>query len=156
MANTKSILVNDKEYKVQKLPVFDTIDLQIEVMSNCGGLIAQAVTMYLDIKNGREVDDSRLTEFFNSLSVKGLSPLKAKIMKQVITPENKFLSDESEAEMWFSRPENQGDVWQVLIQAGIALLGEYLPSFVQGIVADSEKKMTENTFQSLMTAGRKP
>lgn len=155
MANIKSILVNDKEYKVQKLPVFETLDLQIEVMSNCGGLIAQAASMYLDLKKGKDIDDSRLNELFNSLSVKGLSPLKAKIMKQVITPENQFLSDEAEVERWFSRPENQADVWQVLIQAGITLLGEYLPSFVQGIIAEGEKKMAETTSQSPMNTGRK-
>jgi len=151
----KSILVGDKEYKVQMLSVLDSLDLQIEFISNCGGLITQIASMYKDAKSGKEVSDERLGEAFKSINPQTIKPIKNKILERVITPENKFLSDETEIEGWFGRDENKGDIWEVLVKAAQVLLGEYLPSFLKGIMDQIGEKMTEEQSKYPTTSGRK-
>ena len=151
----KSILVGDKEYKVQMLSVLDSLDLQVEFITNCGGPISQAVAMYMDVKKGKEVSDDRFAEIFKSINPQTLKPIKSKILSRVITPENKFLSDESEIENWFGREENHGDVWEVLVKAAQMLLGEYLPSFLKEVANQVGEKMTEAQLKFPNTSGRK-
>lgn len=151
----KSILVGDKEYKVQMLSVLDSLDLQVEFVSNCGGLIAQGVSMFMDVKKGKEVSDERFAEMFKSINPQSLKPIKGQILARVITPENKFLSDESEIENWFGREENHGDVWEVLVKAAQMLLGEYLPSFLREVTSKIGEKMTEAQSKFPTNSGRK-
>lgn len=151
----KSILVGDKEYKVQMLSVLDSIDLQIEFVSNCGGMISQAMAIFMDYKKGKDIDDSRLAELFKTINPTTLKPIKQKVLARVITPDNRFLADETEIENWFGRPENQGDVWEVLIKGAHALLGEYLPSFLKGMTEQIGEKMTDLQSKSPTSSGRK-
>lgn len=151
----KSILVGDKEYKIQMLSVLDSIDLQIEFVSNCGGLISQAMAIFMDYKKGKDIDDSRLAELFKTINPETLKPIKQKVLARVITPDNRFLADETEIENWFGKPENQGDVWEVLIKGAHALLGEYLPSFLKGMTEQIGEKMTDLQSKSPMSSGRK-
>lgn len=151
----KSILVGDKEYKIQMLSVLDSIDLQIEFVSNCGGLISQAISIFMDYKKGKDIDDSRLAELFKTINPETLKPIKQKVLARVITPDNRFLADETEIENWFGKPENQGDVWEVLIKGAHELLGEYLPSFLKGMTEQIGEKMTDLQSKSPMSSGRK-
>ena len=151
----KSILVGDKEYKVQMLSVLDSIDLQIEFVSNCGGIIGQAIAIFMDYKNGKEIKDDRIAELFKNINPATLKPIKTKIFERIITPDNRFLSDEAEIEKWFSQPENKGDIWDVLLKGAKELLGEYLPSFLKGITDKIGEKMTEDQLKFPMNTGRK-
>lgn len=151
----KSILVGDKEYKVQMLSVLDSIDLQIEFVSNCGGMIGQAIAIFMDFKNGKEIKDDRIAELFKNINPATLKPIKTKIFERIITPDNRFLSDEAEIEKWFSQPENKGDIWDVLLKGAKELLGEYLPSFLKGITDKIGEKMTEDQLKFPMNTGRK-
>lgn len=151
----KSILVGDKEYKVQMLSVLDSIDLQIEFVSNCGGLIGQAVAIFIDYKNGKEIKDDRIAELFKNINPTTLKPIKKKIFERIITPEDRFLSDEAEIEKWFSQPENKGDIWDVLLKGAKELLGEYLPSFLSGITEEIGEKMTETPLKFPTSTVRK-
>ena len=151
----KSILVGGKEYKVQMLSVLDSIDLQIEFVSNCGGLIAQAISIFMDYKKGKAIEDERIAELFKTINPTSLKPIKEKILARVITPENRFLADESEIEKWFSQKENQGDIWELLIKGAYELLGEYLPSSLKGMTETIGEKMTEEKLRSPLSSGRK-
>lgn len=151
----KSILVGDKEYKVQMLSVLDSIDLQMEFITNCGAAIGQVVSIVMDFKKGKKIEDGRFAEIFKNIKAETLKPLKTKILERIITPENRILSDETEIERWFSLPENQGDVWEVLWKGAQELLGEYLPSFLKGMTETIGEKMTETQLKFPQSSGRK-
>lgn len=152
---TKSILVGGKEYKVQTLSVLDAIDLQIEFVSNCGGVVTQLISIFFDYKNGKKVSDDRFAELFKNINPQNIKPIKTKVLERVITPENRFLGDEAEIENWFSREENQGDVWEVLVKAASELLGEYLPSFLKQMTSTIGEKMTDAQSKFQKNSGRK-
>lgn len=151
----KSIQVNGKEYKVQMMSVLDSIDLQIEFLSNCGGLIGQAISIFTDFKKGKEIKDERIVELFKTINPESLKPIKTKVLARIITPENRFLSDEAEIESWFGRQENQGDIWELLIKGAVELLGEYLPSFLKGMTEKIGEKTTDEQSKSQTSSGRK-
>lgn len=133
MAGIESIVVNEKTYKVQKLGVLDTLYLQAEILRCLGSSIGDIANV---IKNAGgkigSVDMSELGSALSKVNPEDLKTLEPKILSQVITPENKFLGDVVYLEEWFSRPDNAGDVWGVLIRAASVLLGEYLPRFLKG------------------------
>ena len=156
MAEIKSILVNGKQYKVQMMSVLDTIDLQIETVSSLGGFISELAKIWVSAKNGENLKKQSFEMIFKGLNVEAIKPFKKKILAQVITPENQFLSDESEIEKWFGRPENRGDVWEVLVKATAELLGEYLPNFLREIVDQGMEKVQAAKFQSQNGLEQKP
>lgn len=137
------------------LSVLDSIDLQIEFVSNCGGIIGQSIAIFMDYKNGKEIKDDRIAELFKNINPATLKPIKTKIFERIITPDNRFLSDESEIEKWFSQPENKGDIWEVLLKGAQELLGEYLPSFLKGMTEEIGEKMTDNPLKFPNNTGRK-
>ena len=137
------------------MSVLDSIDLQIEFLSNCGGLISQAISIYTDVKKGKEVKDERLGDLFKSINPESLKPIKTKILSRIVTPENRFLSDESEIENWFGRQENRGDIWELLVKGACELLGEYLPSFLKGMTEKIGEKTTDDQSTSQTSSGRK-
>lgn len=148
MAETKSILVNSKQYKVQTLSVLDTIDLHLDMMASLGGFLGKLALVWTDLKNGKTVSKDEMTSLFSGISTEGLKPLKKRVFGQVITPENKFLSDEMEIEGWFGRPENREDVWDVLVKASIELLGEYAPSFLRDLANQGLEKVSADKSKS--------
>lgn len=148
MAEIKPILINGKKYQVQMLSVLDTIDLQIETMASLGSIIGKIAAIWVDARKNKDIDKEILGTLFKDVDVKALSPIKNKVFSQVITPENKFLADQVEVENWFSRQENRGDVWEVLIRATVELLGEYVPSFLRDLINQGMEKVSANKLKS--------
>ena len=138
----KSILVGDKTYKVQTLSVLDSIDFQIEFATGLGGFVAKLAAAYATVQNGKKVEKDFLDTLFDGLKPENLKSIKKKVFEQVITPENKFLNDESYIEQWFDKEENRDDVWSVLQQATVILLGEYMPSFLKNMMKEGQEKMS--------------
>lgn len=143
MAEMKSILVNGKQYKVQMLSVLDTIDLHLDTMSSLGGLLGKLAFIWTDVQNGKTLPKEEVTNLFQGIDPEHLKPLKKRVLGQVITPENRFLGDETEIERWFTQPENREDVWEVLVKSTIELLGEYAPSFLKEMTKIGMKKVSE-------------
>lgn len=139
-AEIKSFIVNEHAYKVQMLPVLDTIDLHIEMVSSCGGFLSQAIALVLKYRQNGKIENGEIAEVFKGLKPESLKPIKKKVFAQVITSENQFLSDEVEIERWFSQKENRADVWEVLVKATGELLGEYMPSFLKELTTGMLEK----------------
>ena len=156
MAEIKSILVNGKQYKVQMLPVLDTIDLHLDALESFGEAIGKYILTIADIKAGRAVNNDEICSVLRLISSEKSKPLKTKILGQVITPENKFLSDPVAIEAWFSKPENKEDVWEVLIQATKELLGEYLPNFLRDLANQAPGKVEADKSKSQKSTDAKP
>lgn len=154
----KDILVGEKKYKVQTLSVLDSIDFQIEFTTGLGGFLGKLAAAYATVQNGEEVSKDFLDTLFDGIKPENLKPLKKKVLAQVITPENKFLSDESYIETWFSKDENREDVWTVLQQATVVLLGEYTPSFFKKLIKMGQEKVSamQTQFKSPSTTKKKP
>ena len=143
MADIESFLVNEKTYKVQLLGVLDSLYFQAELAQTLGSAVGEIVNLAIKAKG--KIGDIDIGELGNSISKinpEALKKIQPKILAQVITPENRFLGDQQTIEEWFSKPENTGDVWEVLIKGAIALLGKYLPSFLKG---NLQKEKTEAT-----------
>lgn len=156
MAEIKSILVNEKTYKVQTLPVLETIDLHLDVMESFGELIGKFILLITEAKAGHEVTNDEISSLFNLIKAEKAKALKRKILAQVITPENTFLGDPVAIEGWFSKPENRKDVWEVLIQATKVLLGEYLPDFLRELAKTGLEKATADKSKSQKSTESKP
>ena len=148
MAEIKSILVNEKQYKVQTLSVMDTIDLHLDTMASLGGFLGKLALLWMELKEGKTVSKDEMTSLFDGVSTEALKPLKKRVLAQVITPENKFLSDDVAIEAWFSRPENREDVWEVLIKSTMELLGEYAPSFLRELANQGLEKVSAGQSKS--------
>lgn len=147
MSAIEQIMVGEKTYKVQKLSVLDTIYFHAEAMHYLGDVIGRFLDIYVQIKKGKELDlaeAGKALTYVDPLAIRALQP---KILKQVVTPENKFLDNEMEIENWFSRPENSGDVWDVTVKAGSVLLGEYLPRFLKETIGTMKTAATESLSQ---------
>lgn len=138
----KDILIGDKKYKVEILPVLDLIDFQIEFAKGLGGFVGKIAAAYATVQNGKEVGNEFLTTLFDGIDPKTLKELKKKVLAQVITPENKFLSDEVYIQEWFSREENKEDVWSVMAIACGVLLGEYLPKFLKELAKMGQMRIS--------------
>lgn len=143
MARIENILVNGKTYKVQTLGVLDSLYFQAELIHALGSSIGEMVEIYAK-SNGKagEIDAGEMGASLAKIDPKTLKELQPKILAQVITPENNFLGDEATIENWFSRPENTGDVWEVLYKGAIVLLGEYRPSFLKGATLKATTEVT--------------
>lgn len=148
MAEIKPILVNGKQYKVQTLSVLDTIDLHVDAVESFGETIGKYFLMIADAQSGKVPSNEEMASVFNGLKSEKIKPFKKRILAQVVTPENKFLSDEMVIEDWFSRPENKQDVWEVLIKATQELLGEYLPNFLRDMANQGLEKATAGKLKS--------
>lgn len=138
----KDILVGEKKYKVETLSVLDTIDFQIEFAKGLGGLIGKLGAAWVTTQNGKELGNEFLDTLFDGVNIETIKPLKKKIFSQIITPENKYLSDESYLQEWFSREENKEDVWEVLKAGAVALLGEYTPKFLKEMMKAGQKRIS--------------
>lgn len=140
MAEIKQIIVNEKNYKVQKLDVLETIYLHAEFLHELGSLAGSLLDIVFRMSKGENVE---ITEIGNTLSKadpEAIKKLTPKILQQVITPKNEFLSDAVAIQAWFSQPENKSDIWPVIIAAGNVLLGEHLPDFLKGMLRIKEVK----------------
>lgn len=139
MARIENILVNGKTYKVQTLGVLDSLYFQAELIHALGSSIGEIVDIVSKAKtkdgniDANNIDAGELGAAIAKVDPKTLKEIQPKILAQVITPENNFLGDEATIENWFSRPENTGDVWEVLYKGAVVLLGEYRPSFLKGM-----------------------
>lgn len=138
----KDILVGDKKYKVDTLSVLDTIDFQIEFAKGMGGFIGKIGAAWATKQAGKELTNGFLDNLFDGLNIETVKDLKKKVFAQVITPENKFLGDEAYLQEWFSREENKEDVWVVLKEATVALLGEYTPKFLKEMMKMGEERIS--------------
>lgn len=138
----KDILIGDKKYKIETLSVLDSLDFQIEFTTGLGGFLGKLAAAYATVQNGKEVSKDFLDTLFDGVKPEALKAIKKKAFAQVYTPENRCLSDEAYLENWFSREENKGDVWTVLQQATITLLGEYMPGFVKKLMEMGQEKIS--------------
>ena len=151
MAGMKSILVNEKQYKVQMLSVLDSLDLHLDVMTSLGGFLGKIALLWTDLQNGKTLGKDEVTSLFDGVSPEGLKILKKRVFSQVITPENKFLGDEATIEQWFSQEGNKQDVWEVLVKATIELLGEYAPGFLRDMAKNGLEKAKAEQLKSQNT-----
>ena len=135
----ESFIVSEKTYKVQTLDVLSTIALHVEVMHSLGTIITEVINILADISTGKEAKSADLGIALTKLDPAVVQKLQRTILAQVITPDNRFLSDPVVVEEWFSKPENADDVWEVLVKGGQALLGKHLPRFVRTRIEKSEK-----------------
>ena len=138
----KDILIGDKRYKVETLSVLDSIDFQIEFAKGLGGFLGKLASGYATVQNGKELSKDFLDTLFDGLNPDTIKKLKKKVFAQVITPENKYLSDEIYLQEWFSREENKEDLWNVLHQATGALLGEYMPKFLKDLAKMGQERIS--------------
>lgn len=147
MSAIEQIIVNDKPYKVQKLSVLDTVYFHAEAMHSLGDTICQFLDIFIKLKKKQDVEVSELGKALAHINPEAIRLIQPKILRQVATPENKFLDNEMNIEEWFSRPENASDVWEVTVKAGSILLGEYLPRFLKE-VAGTVKTTAESLSQT--------
>lgn len=138
----KDILVGEKRYKVETLSVLDSIDFQIEFSKGLGGLVGKLASAYATLMNGKELSKDFLDTLFVGVNIETIKPLKKTIFKQVITPENKYLADETYLQEWFTREENKEDVWEVLQKAAVVLLGEYMPKFLKELAKMGQERVS--------------
>ena len=148
MARIENILVNGKTYKVQTLGVLDSLYFQAELIHALGSSIGEIVDIVsmAKTKDGKidanNIDAGEIGAAIAKVDPKTLKELQPKILAQVITPENNFLGDEATIENWFSRPENTGDVWEVIYKGAAVLLGEYRPNFLKGVTLKVATEVT--------------
>lgn len=153
----KDILIGENKYKVETLSVLDSIDFQIEFAKGMGGFVGKLGAAYATVQSGKEVSNDFLDTLFDGINLESIKSIKKKVFAQVITPENKYLSDESYLQEWFSRDENKDDVWPVLQQATIAILGEYVPKFLKDLMKAGQERISamETQFKSQKNTGKK-
>lgn len=143
MSGIESFVVNNKTYKVQKLGVLDSLYFQAELLHGLGESIGEIIDLYIKASgDSGKIDAGKFGGALARISPDTLKKIQPKILAQVITPENRFLSDAIEIENWFSKDDNRGDVWEVLFKSGKILLGEYLPNFVRG---ESQKEKAKTS-----------
>lgn len=152
MSAIVQIIVNDKTYKVQELSVLDTVYFHAEALHYLGDVIGKFLDVYLQVKEGTDKNGAlaEVGKALASLDPEALHVLQPKILRQVATPENKFLDNPMNIEDWFSKPENAGDVWEVTVKAGSVLLGKCLPRFLKEAVG-TMKAAAESVSQSNTT-----
>lgn len=153
----KDILIGENKYKVETLSVLDSIDFQIEFAKGMGGFVGKIGAAYATVQSGKEVSNDFLDTLFDGINLESVKSIKKKVFAQVVTPENKYLSDESYLQEWFSRDENKDDVWPVLQQATIAILGEYVPKFLKDLMKTGQERISamETQFKSQKNTGKK-
>lgn len=134
MSAIEKIVVGGKTYCVQELSVLDTIYFHAEAMHLLGDAVGKFLDVYVQAKNGGNIDLQELGKAFTAIDPEAIRILQPKILRQVATPENKFLDNEMAVEAWFSQPDNAGYVWELTIKAGGILLGKYLPRFLKEMV----------------------
>lgn len=134
MSAIEQIMVGDKAYKVQKLSVLDTIYFHAEAMHYFGDVLGKLLDFYTQLRKNKDIDLAEAGKILTSIDPEAIRAIQPKILRQVATPENKFLDDPMKVEEWFSRPENSGDVWELTLKAASVLLGEYLPRFLKEAV----------------------
>lgn len=139
MADIKSILVNGKTYKVQKLDVLETIYLHAEVLHSLGNVLGGVLDKIFRLSNKEDVPLEELGSTLAKVNPEVIKKLAPQIFKQVITPKNEFLGDAVAIQAWFSQEENKADVWEVLVKAADVLVGEYLPDFLKKLVRIEKK-----------------
>ena len=144
----KDFLVGDKKYKVDTLSVLDSIDFQIEFAKGIGGFLGKIGAVWATAQNGKEIGNEFLDTLFDGIKPEELKKLKKKVFAQVITPENKCLSDEIYLQEWFCREENREDVWLVLQSATVLLLGEYMPKFLKDFMKKGQERISAMETQS--------
>ena len=134
MSAIEQIIVGDKTYKVQELSVLDTIYFHAEAMRYFGDTVSQFLDIYMKMQKDKEIDMAKVGEALKHIDPEAIRTIQPKILRQVATPENRFLDNEMAIEEWFARPENSGDVWEVTIKAGSVLLGKCLPRFLKEVM----------------------
>lgn len=138
----KDVLIGEKRYKVEILSVLDSIDFQIEFTKGLGGFIGKLGAAWATVQNGKELEKGFLDTLFDGINSETLKVLKKKVFGQVVTPENKYLNDEAYLQEWFSREENKEDVWTVLKEGTVILLGEYTPKFLKDLIQMGQKRIS--------------
>ena len=134
MSAIEKIVVGEKTYSVQELSVLDTIYFHAEAMHLLGDAVGKFLDVYVQAKKGGNIDLQELGKAFTAIDPEAIRILQPKILRQVATPENKFLDNEMAVEAWFSQPDNAGYVWELTLKAGGILLGKYLPRFLKEMV----------------------
>lgn len=134
MSEIEKIVIGEKTYSVQRLSVLDTIYFHAEAMHLLGDAAGKILDVYIKAHKKGSMDFEAAGNALARIEPEAIRIIQPKILKQVITPENKFLDNEMTIEEWFSKPENAADVWEVTIKAGAILLGKYLPRFLQEMV----------------------
>lgn len=147
MAKIENIIINNKTYKVQTLSVIETFILHLEVGKYLGSAIDTFFEKASKAKKGDKITAGDILKVFQQIeNPEYISTLQKKVFAQVITPKNTFLSDAMAIEEWFS--ENPSDLWEVFIKGLFVLVGEYLPSFANGMLnkaAETESLSQKNT-----------
>lgn len=116
------------------LGVLDCLYFQAELVCALGSSIGNIVDVFTKAGGKIEkVDAGEIGAALARIEPEKIKALQPKILSQIITPDNRFLGDEQTIEDWFSRPENTGDIWEVIFKGAIKLLGEYRPSFLKGV-----------------------
>lgn len=153
----KDVLIGEKRYKVEILSVLDSIDFQIEFTKGLGGFIGKLGAAYATVQNGKEVEKGFLDTLFDGINPETLKVLKKKVFAQVVTPENKYLNDEAYLQEWFSQDDNKEDVWTVLKEATVILLGEYMPKFLKDLIQVGQKRISaiQTQLESQKNTGKK-
>ena len=145
MSAIEKIVVGEKTYSVQELSVLDTIYFHAEAMHLLGDAVGKFLDVYVQAKNGGNINLPELGKAFTAIDPEAIRILQPKILRQVVTPENKFLDNEMAVEAWFSKPENAGDIWELTLKAGGILLGKYLPRFLKEMVDAMKAAATSMT-----------
>lgn len=139
MSRIENIIVNDKTYKVQTMGVIDTFKLHLEVGKHLG----KVLEIIIECMERKSFSLPKIVDAFNSIEkTEAVVEIQKKVLAQVITPKNTFLSDVLAIETWFS--ENPHDLWEVFINALIVLVGEFLPNFENGQPATATKTASES------------
>lgn len=134
MSAIEKIVVGEKNYSVQRLSVLDTVYFHAEAMHLLGDAAGKILDVYIKAQKRGNLDFEEVGMALSHIQPEAIRIIQPKILKQVITPENRFLDNEMAIEEWFSKPENIEDVWEVTIKAGAVLLGKYLPHFLQELL----------------------
>lgn len=133
MSKIENIIVNNKTYKVQTLGVIETFQLHLEVGKHLGPAIEAFFSNVTKAQKGEAITIANILKIFEKINdVKTVGEIQKKVLAQVITPKNTFLSDSMAIEEWFG--ENPNDFWEVFIRALFVLVGEYLPNFANGML----------------------
>jgi hypothetical protein len=95
----ENIIVNSKTYKVQTMSVLDTFTLHLEVGKHLGNIVG----ILIEGIQAKNLPLQKIIEAFQGLeNPESVVKIQRKVMAQVITPRNTFLSDEVAIEEWFS------------------------------------------------------
>jgi len=147
MSKIENMIINNKTYKVQTLGVIETFILHLEVGKYLGSAIDTFMENVSKAQKGEQVTLGDILKIFQQIeNPEFISALQKKVFAQVITPKNTFLGDPLAIEEWFS--ENPADLWEVFVKGLFVLVGEFLPSFANGMLNKTAAE-TESSSQNV-------